>query len=301
MPDSNAILILSPPRSFSSVVCGMLGRHPQLYGLPEVNLFAASTVEGWYVRLTQHQKRMQSTAGLLRVIAQLHEETQTEKSVERAWTWLAERKRWSTRRLWEYLSELVYPKVLLDKSPMTSMRSDYMKRALETIPTANFIHLTRHPVPAAKSMHELRERVTKHGAGSDPSKNKDNNPLLFWYKTHNVIMKFCAGLPEGQSLRVIGEHLLEENDKYLVQICQWLGLRTDSEAIEAMKHPEFSPYACLGPINAHYGNDPKFLKSPELRSAKFKLPPIDSYSFFQQIPPKQQAGILGLSHQLGYQ
>ena len=28
-------------RSYSSLVCGMLGQHPSLFGLPEVNLFAA--------------------------------------------------------------------------------------------------------------------------------------------------------------------------------------------------------------------------------------------------------------------
>ena len=279
----------------------MLGRHPQLYGLPELNLFVADTIEGWYVTLSQKKKRAQPTSGLLRVLAQLHEEAQTEKSIDRAWEWLAARRRWSTRRLWEYLSELVYPRVLLDKSPLTSMRSTYMQRALEMIPNTNFIHLTRHPVATTKSMQELRDRGSKDDPeGDGASESKDNNPLLFWYKSHHAILKFCADLPEGQSLQVIGEHLLEENDKYLVQICQWLGLRYDPEAIEAMKHPEYSPYACLGPANAHYGNDPKFLMSPELRSAKFKLPPIEGYPHFMRASEEHQSNILVLAHQLGY-
>jgi hypothetical protein len=32
------MLILCPPRSFSSVVSAMIGQHPQLYGFPELNL-----------------------------------------------------------------------------------------------------------------------------------------------------------------------------------------------------------------------------------------------------------------------
>jgi hypothetical protein len=37
------LFILAPPRSFTSVICGMIGQHPQMYGLPEVNLFAGET------------------------------------------------------------------------------------------------------------------------------------------------------------------------------------------------------------------------------------------------------------------
>jgi hypothetical protein len=279
----------------------MLGRHPQLYGVPELNLFVSDTIEGWYVSLTQQKKRAQPTSGLLRVIAQLHEETQTEQSIERAWEWLAARRRWSTRRLWEYLSELVYPRVLLDKSPLTAMRASYMTRAAEMIPNAQFIHLVRHPVSTTKSMQELRDRGSKLGPeGEDSSESKGSNPLLFWYKTHSNIMKFCASFPEGQCLRVMGEEILEENDLYLKQICQWLGLRDDSDAIESMKHPEYSPYACLGPVNANYGNDPKFLMSPELRPAKFKLPSVEGNPFLSQLSDDQQPKVLELSHQMGY-
>ena len=300
MEKSNAIIMLSPPRSFSSVVCGMLGRHPQLYGLPEVNLFVSDTIEGWYIFHTQHKKRIQSTYGLLRVIAQLHEEQQTEESIDRAWDWLAKRGRWSTHRLWEYLSTLVYPKILIDKSPLTSMRIAYMKRALRMVPNASFIHLTRHPVPATKSIAELREKKKKQGAESNNTVLSNETSLQFWYRTHHNIMQFISSLAEGQSLRLQGERILEENDKYLIQVAEWLGLRSDLEAIEAMKHPEYSPYACVGPLNARYGNDLKFLMDPELRPAKFKLPQLNSHPFYDEVPVEHQPDILNLTHQLGY-
>jgi hypothetical protein len=44
-----------------------------------------------------------------------------------------------------------------------------------------------------------------------------------------------------------------------------LDIRTDEEAIEAMKHPERSPYACFGPVNARFGNNPGFQRAPALR------------------------------------
>ena len=39
------LVILCPARSFSSVVCAMLGQHPQTYGLPELHLFITDTVD----------------------------------------------------------------------------------------------------------------------------------------------------------------------------------------------------------------------------------------------------------------
>jgi len=86
-----------------------------------------------------------------------------------------------------------------------------------------------------------------------------------WY-TMNVNLKtFLKGLPEEQTIRIRGEDLLASPETYLRQIAEWLGLRIDDQAIEAMKHPERSPYACFGPPNARLGNDPSFLREPELR------------------------------------
>ena len=79
------------------------------------------------------------------------------------------------------------------------------------------------------------------------------------------IMAFLDELPNEQKMRIRGEDLLGGPDPYLREIAEWLGLRRDEEAIEAMKHPERSPYACMGPVNARLGNNPGFLQAPALR------------------------------------
>jgi hypothetical protein len=73
-----------------------------------------------------------------------------------------------------------------------------------------------------------------------------------------------------------GEDLLAEPEKHLTDIARWAGLRTDAAAIDEMMHPERSPFACFGPINALFGNDPNFLAGPEFRPHKPKVPPLDS-------------------------
>jgi hypothetical protein len=42
-----------------------------------------------------------------------------------------------------------------------------------------------------------------------------------------------------------------------------------------MMHPERSPYACFGPINALFGNDPNFLSGPTFRPHVPKVPPLN--------------------------
>jgi hypothetical protein len=89
------------------------------------------------------------------------------------------------------------------------------------------------------------------------------------------VCKFFGSVPENQKLRVRGEDLLRDPDTCLRQIVDWLGLRNDAEAMEMMKHPEQSPYACFGPPGARFGNDPFFLKEPALRVVRLEQQSLD--------------------------
>src|SRR5438105_3191953 len=66
---ADPLFILAPPRSFSSVLCAMLGQHPQMHGLPETHLFVDETIERWWGR-SSHAKYPMAD-GLLRSVAQL--------------------------------------------------------------------------------------------------------------------------------------------------------------------------------------------------------------------------------------
>ena len=68
---------------------------------------------------------------------------------------------------------------------------------------------------------------------------------------------------------------MSDPPEYLGRICRWLGLRHDADAIEQMMHPERSPFACFGPLDALFGNDPNFLSGPTFRPHKVKVPSLD--------------------------
>jgi hypothetical protein len=261
---TDMLVILAPPRSFTSIVCGMLGQHPQTYGLPEVNLFVAETMRE---RVGVVGQRPFAEHGLLRVVAQLFGGEQTIQTVTLARQWLEFRRDCATVSVLRELADKVQPRILVDKSPMTALRAEYMQRARRAFPNVKFLHLLRHPRTQGQSLMQLGGPAAAHRLGAldygTPTPTPD--PQKAWYTFHSNVATFLEALPKEQKLRLRGEDLLADPAVHLGQVSEWLGLRADREAIEAMRHPERSPYACPGPINARFGNDPKFLRDPKLR------------------------------------
>jgi hypothetical protein len=105
-------------------------------------------------------------------------------------------------------------------------------------------------------------------------------------------------LPFENVMRVHGEDLLNQPEVHLTRIVQWLRVRADAEAIEAMRHPERWPYAKRGPETARFGNDPKFLAQPQLR-APSRQPPLKPPSHWG-LDTGHWRSIAGLAHELGY-
>ena len=294
------LFILSPTRSFSSVVCGMLGQHPQCYGLPELHLFFADELGG-VMEWSERAFGGVVLDGLLRTLAQLHDGEQTDDSIRSAREWMEGRRDWFIRKVFDHIQELVGPRILVEKSPATTYRREFVERLLRTYPNANLLHLIRHPRSTAKSAINLRSQhqALQQLAGG----RRQWDPERLWRASHSVSVTVTDGLPAGQCMRLKGEQLLTNLDVYLPQICDWLGIRTDAEAVDCMMHPENSPYAKPGPRGAPFGNDPNYLEHPAIdrqRLAKLKEPRLDgelSWRPGEMFAPETRR----LAKQLGYQ
>jgi hypothetical protein len=291
----NVLFILSPPRSFSSVVGAMVGQHPDLYGVPELNLSAADNVVG-LMRAYKHAGA-QARHGLLRTLAQLHSRRQTEQTIRDAQAWLTSHIHWSTKQVFDHLLEYIEPQIAVEKSPRTVMKKEYLQRTHAWYPNARFIHLTRHPRSTGISQINIAKRTREMGVGRLDANNI--NPDYWWLRAQQNILELLSGLPQRQWLRVKGEDLLSDPDQHLRRIAEWLNIRTDAEAIESMKRPELSPYSGLGPSNARYGADINFLESPRLRPGKIEEPVLDG-----PLPWAPHRGfpraVLGIAQEYGY-
>jgi Sulfotransferase family len=296
LPDP--LFIIAPPRSYTSVIGGMIGQHPQIYGLPEVNLSHGETLGDMWDSVTAAMNF--GTSGLLRLLAQLHENVQTDEAVLRARQWIMRRKHWSGKRVFDYLQETIGPdKIMVDKSPRNTMKLEHLQRLLAIFPRASFLHLTRHPQTQGKSTIEL---IKSYGDKDPSERNAHFSPDRVWTRSQTNILKFAESLSTGQYMRIKGEMLLSNPHFYLEQVCDWLGIDPGPDAIDRMLHPETSPYACIGPESAPFGNDPNFLENPKLdlaRLAKIKEPPL--YGPVEWLKGEEfSKPVIKLARQFGY-
>ncbi|ADM09546.1 hypothetical protein PB2503_07444 [Parvularcula bermudensis HTCC2503] len=273
------LFILAPPRSFTSVVNGVIGQHPEIMGMPELNVFQAEMIEEfWTGRRPDGGARspfwhIMRHDGILRAVAQLYAGEQTIDSIEMAKRWLTVRFDKSAGEVYRELCEKVSPRILLDKSPAYARRRDYLDRIIKAFPDARFIHLIRHPRDQCASILKADggELIAFFmGAVAKTDGQYFIDPQTQWRDAHRVIIEFLLTLPRKQWMRIKGEDFMNDIEGGAIEICEWLGISTAPEALEAMRHPENSPFASIGPANARLGNDPNYLNSPALRPTKIK-------------------------------
>jgi hypothetical protein len=284
------VFVLCAMRSYSSLICAMLGQHPELYGLPEVNLSVGERVDDV---LAFYRSRQHGMHGLLRTVAQLQTGAQTDESVAAASDWINERRGWSTSQMMNWIEDAVAPRRIVDKSPVTVRSPEMLQRLRRMCPEASFLHVVRQPAAVCLSIDRLHEEIDRE-TGSGLRDRVDAEQV--WEKCNGNILAFKAAMPPGACLSLQGEAFLAEFETYAPQVCDWLGIRSDAEAIEAMRHPERSAYACLGPEMARYGNDPNFLQHPAYEPRPIEITPVDEGIGGRPFKPRTRK----LARELGY-
>ncbi|MBF0373767.1 MAG: sulfotransferase [Alphaproteobacteria bacterium] len=276
------LFILAPPRSFTSLVCACVGQHPELLGLPELNLFQADKMEDfWSGREPDGQLRSPFWAvmrhGMLRTVAQFYSGEQTIQSVNMAERWIKTRRDRTSGEVYRELAEYVAPLRIVEKSPGYLRGRVNLERLIATFPNARFIHLLRHPRGQCESLMNAKggqALLFMLGSVDRSGEEPVLDPQILWHDANVRILDFLEDLPPERSIQVRGEAFLNDMDATLARICDWLGVRGDAQAIEAMKHPEDSPFSHVGPINARLGNDINFLNAPALRPGGVTMPTL---------------------------
>jgi len=329
------LFLLAPPRSFTSVINAMLGQHPQIFGMPELNLFTADKlIDLWYSPSTGRTVDAKLRHGLLRAVAEIYVGEQTDEAIEFALHWCAARENLSSGDVFREIAAKLDPLIPLEKSPYYTVDINHMERIYNACPDARFIHLTRHPVKQCESTIALNEGIfpifvnaieyqkdsvtveSQSNSMMVSSKNdlpmflnaieyqKDRaviEPQLAWHDLNVNILNFLEkNVPEDRHIRLRGEELMEKPEEKLAEICGWLGISDSTEAIDAMMHPECSPFACLGPATALFGNDPKFLTNPEFRKHIPQTPSLKAPVKWRDDGNGLYPEVIELAYEFGY-
>jgi hypothetical protein len=290
------VIVLSTARSCTSVVSTMLGQHPELYGFPELLLLAHRTVaevlEGDSRATDRWREHHQ--AGLRRAVAELLIGDQSVTALAEASQWLEQHRGWEAVDLFDLLQEMVRPRVAVEKTPEMASTDIAIFRALIAYPRARFIHLVRHPLSTLQSMREHwqgREWMSKQWP-------LEATCAWIWYTSHRRVSEVLPEFAAKRSLRVKAEDVLNTPNTELPRIAGWLGVAANDEAVEAMLHPERSPYARVGPVGARGGHDQKFLTDPQVRPVE--VPQSTELPSDWAIDPYLRASIRELAAEFGY-
>ncbi|MGL4315251.1 MAG: sulfotransferase family protein [Pseudomonas sp.] len=271
------LFILALPRSYTSLIAGMLGQHPQAFGLPELNLFTVDRlIEMWqdgqgktaYMKFQRH--------GVLRAAAEIYAGEQSSNAIVMANHWVAARQDRSGIEVFREIVAALAPLMAVEKSPAHVISPVYLERIYSAYPDAFYMHLTRHPTNQGSSVMKMQDGNYALSVNSiDYSEDEAIiDPQIAWHDINLNIMELLDKVPPAQKMHVRGEDVMADPLVQLGRICRWLGLRDDIEALEDMLHPELSPFAKVGPINALFGNDPNYLRDPIFQPHTPKQPPL---------------------------
>ncbi len=256
------VFVLASARSYSSIVSTMIGQHPDLFGFPELKLFAYPTVGELDASLPMEARERgfsHRSPGLVRAVAELEFGGQTPAALAAAGAWLAERAGWAGAHVLDLLMGRVSPRVAVEKSPEHVVQPNALARLAEAYPRARYIHLTRHPVSTIRSMHEHLLRNLPGYRDDDFTRQC----VATWLRGHHRIVAFTRRLPNERWVRLRSEDVLNDSTQ-LVAVATWLGIRVEPQAIDEMRHAERSPFAHLAPASTGVsgGHDPAFLRDP---------------------------------------
>ena len=299
---ASPVFILASPRSFTSLVCAMLGQHPQTYGVPEINLLLTDTL-GQLVQMSSG-KRMFLLHGLLRTVAQLYAGEQTMASIQMAHRWIKQRLEQPSWAVYQELSERVAPLRIVDKSPAYSKNLTVLNRMQEAFPEAHYIYLVRHPHDQGKSMMKAPQAIATLVASDSldyATTPPTIDPQFAWFRRQAKIIEFLEQLPPDKVMYLRGEDLCNDPHHYLQHLCNWLQLDWSEAIHEQMLHTEDSPYACMGPYGAVWGNNPGFQQSPAFRQRAVKPSALSAPLPWRKDNQGLKPEVFELAQALGYQ
>lgn len=241
------------------MLAGVLGQHPALYAVPELNLFLADTI-GELLDVFDLGQGGHSH-GLLRALAQLDFGGQTDEGIAQARDWLDARRDSPVSEVLQHLATRVAPKRLVVPDAESALRPMDLQRLREASPHIESIHLLRHPWSQGVLLH-----AWSRGKLFVPQDYKDHavrppllDPQIAWLRAeHNLQALFNTRAP---LLHLRGETLDEDFDAAARLLCDTLGISSDAASLAAMRDADQWVFAGHGPRSAPYGLEPEALET----------------------------------------
>jgi myxalamid-type polyketide synthase MxaB len=206
------ILLLSAPRSGSTLLRVMLAGHPGLFVPPELHLLP-------FAGLAEREQKLAGTSlgeGLERAWMEL--DGRGAEAARRELKELAERDL-GIREVYALLREKSVGRLLVDKSPTYAASLDVLLRAEEMFDQPRYIRLVRHPYSVIESFVRVRMgRLV--GAEEDPHKVGEE----IWTAANNNLDRLWARIEPSRLHLLRYEDLVTDPEGCLRDLCAFCGV-----------------------------------------------------------------------------
>jgi len=213
----SCVLLLSAPRSGSTLLRVMLAGHSGLFSPPELHVLHFHSMKD---RKTFLGEGNYLGDGLQRAFmeAQGIEADAAEALIERMFE-----EDTLIQDVYTLLQERVSPKLLVDKSPTYTGRRETMERAEDLFESPKYIYLYRHPYAAIESYVMNRTGKMFDFGHADPYLLAEE----VWASHNENTIEFLKGVPEERRFFVRYEELVTAPERVMRGMCSFLGLPFD--------------------------------------------------------------------------
>ncbi len=232
--NKQAVFVLSPPRSGSTLLRILLAGHPRLFAPPELHLL---TYPGLAARKTALNGEFTShlLQGVIRAVMQLK---QCDAEAAQKFVDAAENRNLSTQQFYNLLQGwMPADQLLVDKTPTYAMHLDILNRAEASFENPLYIHLIRHPYGMVYSYERSKlERIapmTYQGQFSSRELAE-----MTWAVSHKNILSFLHQIPNERYHSLHFEHLVQHPEAQLKGLCRFLGIEFSSDMLEPYQNQQ---------------------------------------------------------------
>ncbi len=212
-----AVLVLSPPRSGSTLLRVMLGGNPRLFAPPELELLNFNTLRER--RDAFPGRNAFRLEGLLRAVVEVRGGTPEEA---RELVDGLEHVGATAQEAYALLQQHIAPRLLVDKTPTYAWDPATLQRAEEMFDGALYIHLVRHPYGMIHSFEEAR--IDQIFFAESHAFDRRELAEALWWIAHRNILGFLARVAPERQHTVHFEDLLRDPEGELRGICRFLGV-----------------------------------------------------------------------------
>jgi len=213
-------LILSAPRSGSTLLRVMLAGHPDVFAPPELHLLQSDNLQQWQDRLGGSYL----DEGLLRAFMELKgiDADQAREQIS-----ILVKRKAGIGEVYDILQQEVGGRLLVDKSPSYAGHFGTLQRAEALIDEAYYICLIRHPYAVVESYVRNRMDRLTDSRGTDPYQTAEE----VWTVSNRNMMRLMANVDAGRSLIVRFEDLVTDPEATAKEVCSFLDLPYDTAMI----------------------------------------------------------------------